>query len=259
MPEHSLSTAEFLPCLVVFHWLLLQSGRLQTRRVYVLRRRHVNLRWQVERVPRCKFKRNIYFPCHSLCFLFVSLFNWTTCSQYDAHWMIYVVDVGLFCPTLTLLPTTRVIKKWKWVWACLNSSFTLHLCREHTATPTSVGSKVQACCKILLENKCTSTTSKMYSVLMMLFRWLNSGAQSYWKVILCTLVIYLVRQNFRGSGYHSQWCHVAELSTPTGLINHTNGNTCMRAFHFSYKVISKQIMRFCIYNISPLKFSGVEV
>lgn len=186
MPEHSLSTAEFLPCLVVFHWFLLQSGRLQTRRVYVLRRRHVNFRWQVERVPRCKFKRNIYFPCHSLCFLFVSLFNWTTCSQYDAHWMIYVVDVGLFCPTLTLLPTTRVIKKWKWVWACLNSSFTLHLCRENTATPTSVGSKVQACCKILLENKCTSTTSKMYSVLMMLFRWLNSGAQSYWKVILCT-------------------------------------------------------------------------
>lgn len=39
--QHSLSTAQFLPCLMVFHWFLLQSAWLQIRWVYILKRRDI--------------------------------------------------------------------------------------------------------------------------------------------------------------------------------------------------------------------------
>lgn len=48
VPGHSLSTAEFLPRLVVFHWFLLQSAGLQARWVYVLRRRDGEMRCNVQ-------------------------------------------------------------------------------------------------------------------------------------------------------------------------------------------------------------------
>lgn len=43
---YSLRTAEFLPGLMIFYWLILQSGRLQVGRVYVLQN---NQRCQLER------------------------------------------------------------------------------------------------------------------------------------------------------------------------------------------------------------------
>lgn len=150
VPQHSLSTAEFLPCLVVFHWLFLQSARLQIRWVYILRRRDILTLGGRSEELKIYIHKDLFMyylrasAWATLLFLFLCPSSCRWHAACDSHWMINIVDGGLLSwPTLPLI-FQYCAKRESGVWAfshSLKSSSTLNLvCTD------LCGFEVQVCC-----------------------------------------------------------------------------------------------------------------